>query len=186
MQIKLREEEIKMGTLEWYAIRATGMVAYLLLYMAVLTGLFSAVQKQRKKKINNILYLHESLSDWALILTCGHLGVLLIDSYFPFKLTEILIPFANGYETVSMAMGTIATYFLIITIFTSKFRKKIGFLRWKKLHALNPILYILVTLHGLWSGTDFQGTIIAAVNLTPILIMAVMLLSSKNKLNTVH
>jgi predicted ferric reductase len=177
------EEQNKMETLEWYAIRATGMVAYLLLYMAVLTGLFSAVQKKRKKKINNILYLHESLSDWSLILTFGHLGVLLADSYFPFKLTEILIPFSSGYETVSMAMGTIATYFLIITILASKFRKKIGHQRWRKLHALNPILYILVTLHGLLSGTDFQGTIMAVVNLAPLIIMGVMLRSSKKELN---
>lgn len=175
-----------METLEWYAIRATGTVAYLLLYMAVLTGLFSIVQKKRKKKINNLLHLHEALSDWSLILTCGHLGVLLIDSYFPFKLSEVLIPFASGYETISMAMGTIAFYFLIITIITSKFRKKIGYQRWRKLHSLNPILYILVTFHGLMSGTDFQGTILAAVNIAPLIIMAGMLLSSKKKLTEAH
>ena len=171
-----------MESFEWYAIRATGTVAYLLLYAAVLTGLYSMVQKKRKKKVNNLLHLHEVLSDWSLILTCGHLGVLLIDSYFPFKLSEILIPFTSGYETLSMAMGTIATYFLILTIITSKFRKKIGFQRWQKLHALNPILYIFVTLHGLMSGTDFQGTILAAVNLAPIIIMGGMLLSTKKKL----
>ncbi|MDQ0199827.1 ferric reductase-like transmembrane domain-containing protein [Neobacillus ginsengisoli] len=175
-----------MESLEWYSIRATGTVAYLLLYLAVLTGLYSMVQKKRKKKITNILYLHEVLSDWSLILTCGHLGILLIDSYFPFKLSEVLIPFASGYETISMAMGTIGFYFLIITILTSKFRKKIGYQRWRKLHALNPILYILVTLHGIMSGTDFQGTILAVVNLAPLIIMAGMLLSSKKKLVEAH
>ncbi|MCM2533230.1 ferric reductase-like transmembrane domain-containing protein [Neobacillus pocheonensis] len=175
-----------METFEWYAIRATGTVAYLLLYLAVLTGLYSMVQKKRKKKINGIIHLHEALSNWSLILTCGHLGILLIDSYFPFKLSEVLIPFASGYETFSMAMGTIAFYFLIITILTSKFRKKIGYQRWRKLHALNPILYILVTLHGLMSGTDFQGTILAVVNIAPLIVMAGMLLSSKKKLTEAH
>lgn len=175
-----------METFEWYAIRATGTVAYLLLYLAVLTGLYSMVQKKRKKKINGIIHLHEALSNWSLILTCGHLGILLIDSYFPFKLSEVLIPFASGYETISMAMGTIAFYFLIITILTSKFRKKIGYQRWRKLHALNPILYILVTLHGLMSGTDFQGTILAVVNIAPLIVMAGMLLSSKKKLTEAH
>ncbi|MDQ6600628.1 hypothetical protein E2K98_28140 [Bacillus salipaludis] len=171
-----------METFEWYAIRATGTIAYLLLYAAVLTGLYSMVQKKRKKKVNNLLHLHEVLSDWSLILTGGHLGILLIDSYLPFKLSEILIPFASGYETISMAMGSIATYFLILTIITSKFRNKIGYQRWRKLHALNPILYILVTLHGLLSGTDFQGTILAAVNIAPVIIFGGMLFSSKKKL----
>lgn len=170
-----------MESLEWYAIRTTGTVAYLLLYLAALTGLYTMVQKKRKKKINNIIYLHEALSDWSLILTCGHIGVLLFDSYFPFKLSEILIPFSSGYETISMALGTIAFYFLIITIFTSKFRKKIGYQRWRKLHSLNPILYIFVTLHGLMSGTDFQGTLLAIVNVVPILIIAGMLLLKRGK-----
>ena len=115
-----------METFEWYAIRASGTVAYLLLYMAVLTGLFSMVQKKRKKKINGLIHLHEALSNWSLILTCGHLGVLLIDSFFPFKLSEVLIPFTSGYETISMGLGTIGFYFLIVTILTSKFRKKIS------------------------------------------------------------
>lgn len=81
-----------------------------------------------------------------------------------------------------MAMGTIGFYFLILTIITSKFRKKIGYQRWQKLHALNPILYILVTIHGLMSGSDFPGTILAAVNIAPIIVMGGMLFSSKNKL----
>jgi DMSO/TMAO reductase YedYZ heme-binding membrane subunit len=175
-----------MGTFEWYAIRATGTVAYLLLYVAVLTGLYTVVQKKRKKKINSLLHLHESLSNWALILTCGHLGILLIDSYFTFTLSQILIPFNSAYETIPMAFGTIGFYFLILTMITSKFRKKIGYKKWRKLHGLNPILYMMVTLHGLMSGTDFPATIIAAVNIAPLMIMAVMLLSSKKKLNAVN
>ena len=116
----------------------------------------------------------------------GHLGVLLIDSYFPFKLSEVLIPFTSGYETISMGLGTIGFYFLIVTILTSKFRKKIGYQRWRKLHALNPILYILVTMHGLMSGTDFSGSILAVVNIAPLIIMAGMLLSSRKKLTEAH
>lgn len=175
-----------MESFEWYAIRATGTVAYLLLYLAVLTGLYSAVQKKRKKKVANLNYLHEVLSDWALILTCGHVGILLIDSYFSFKLSAILIPFTSSYETIPLAMGTISMYFLILTIVTSKFRKKIGYLRWQKLHALNPILYILVTMHGLLSGTDFSGTVLAAVNIIPVVIMLGMLFSTKKNLSQAH
>lgn len=159
--------------LEWYMIRATGTVAYLLLYFSVLVGLFSQVQKKRKKKVNGVLYLHEKLADWALILVGGHLGFLFIDSFIGFTWKELLIPFKSTYKPIPMALGTISLYFLIITMITSKVRKKIGYLRWRKLHALNPILYIMVTIHGLWIGTDFQGTILAVVNLIPLFIMGV-------------
>ena len=170
-----------MESLEWYAIRATGVVAYLLLYLAALTGLYSAVQKKRKKKVTNLLHFHEVVSDWSLIMTGGHLGILLIDAFMKFSWTDILIPFSGSYETISMGLGSIATYFLILTIVTSKFRKKIGYQRWQKLHALNPILYILVTAHGLMSGTDFQGTVLAVVNIVPVVLMFGMFPSDKKK-----
>lgn len=173
-----------MQNFEWYMIRATGTVAYLLLYLSVIIGLYSQVQKKRKKKINRVLYLHEKLADWALILVCGHLGFLFIDTYIGFKWTELLIPFKSAYKTIPMALGTISLYFLIITIVTSKLRKKVGYLRWRKLHALNPILYIMVTIHGLWIGTDFQGTILALVNLVPLLIMGVFLKLMNGKQET--
>ncbi|MDR7002119.1 hypothetical protein [Neobacillus niacini] len=54
------------------------------------------------------------------------------------------------------------------------------------MHGLNPILYILVTLHGLWSGTDFQGTILAAVNIAPIILFGGLLFFSKKKLAAVN
>lgn len=176
-----------MQMLEWYTIRATGAVAYLLMYCSVLVGLFSQIQKSRKKKINGVLHLHEALSDWSLILVCGHLGVLLLDSFMSFKWTEVLIPFHTNFKPIPMALGILSFYFLIITIFTSKWRKKIGYLRWRKLHALNPIMYIFVTLHGLFIGTDFQGTMLAVVNLLPIMgILLPFTRGKKEKLDTAH
>lgn len=169
---------------EWYFIRATGSVAYLLLYLAVITGLYSQVRKKRKQKVNNTLHLHEALSNWALILTFGHLGFLLIDSYLKFSWDELLIPFNTTYKPLAMALGTLSIYFLIITVLTSKARKKIGYQRWRKLHGLNPFLYILVTLHGLLIGTDFQGTFLAAVNLAPLVVMGGMMMKKeKRKVN---
>lgn len=166
---------------EWYMIRVTGTIAYLLLYLTVIIGLWSQVQKKRKKKISRALSLHEKLADWALILVFGHLGFLFIDSYIGFKWTELLIPFDSSYKPIPMALGTISLYFLIITTITSKLRKKIGYLRWRKLHALNPILYVMVTIHGLFIGTDFKGSILAVVNLIPLFIIGVFIILMNQK-----
>jgi predicted ferric reductase len=175
-----------MELFEWYIIRATGTVAYVLLYLAVLTGLFSQVQKRRKKKVTSTLYLHESLSNWALILTCGHVLFLLIDSYISFQWFEVLIPFKSHYKMLPMALGSLAFYFLIMTVITSKARKKIGYQKWRKLHGLNPILYILVTIHGLFIGSDFQGIVIAAANIVPLLILGVLLLFDRKKTQAIQ
>lgn len=172
-----------MESFEWYVIRATGTVAYLLLYLSVIIGLYTQVQKKRKQKITITLHLHETLANWAFFMVCGHLGFLLIDSYISFKWAEVLIPSNTTYKPLPMAMGIISFYFLIITIVTSKARKKIGYQRWRKLHALNPILYVLVTLHGLFIGTDFQGGVLAVANIVPLIIMGGLLLKGQQKLN---
>ena len=168
-----------MELFEWYIIRATGTVAYLLLYLAVVIGLYSQVQKKRKQKVAISLHLHEALSNWSMILVVGHVGFLLIDQYISFNWMEVLVPFSTDYKPIPMALGIFAFYFLILTFVTSKARKKIGYQRWRKLHALNPILYGLVTVHGLLIGSDFQGIVIAGVNIIPLIWMGVLLLKDR-------
>jgi len=175
-----------MESFEWYMIRATGTVAYLMLYFSVIIGLYSQVQKMRKQKVTITLHLHEVLSNWALILVCGHLGFLLIDSYISFNWMEVLIPFQTNYKPLPMALGIFSLYFLMMTYVTSKARKKVGYQRWRKIHALNPILYGLVTIHGLLIGTDFQGMVLAVVNILPLLLMGVLLLRNPNKTQIPH
>jgi predicted ferric reductase len=116
----------------------------------------------------------------------GHVGFLLIDSYISLQWFEVLIPFNSDYKPLPMALGALSLYFLIITIVTSKARKKIGYQKWRKLHALNPILYIFVTMHGLLIGTDIQAAVLAAVNILPIIIIGGMLFKDKPKLDVSH
>ncbi|MBT2723136.1 ferric reductase-like transmembrane domain-containing protein [Bacillus sp. ISL-46] len=175
-----------MEMFEWYMIRATGLVAYLLLYLSVIIGLYSQVQKKRKQKVTTSLFLHESMSNWALYLVLGHVGFLLIDSYISLQWLEILIPFNTDYKPLPMALGALSLYFLIMTIVTSKARKKIGYQKWRKLHALNPVLYIFVTIHGLLIGTDIQGAVLAAVNILPLILLGGMLMRDKPKLEVSH
>ena len=175
-----------MELFEWYMIRATGLVAYLLLYLSVIIGLHSQVQKKRKQKVTASLFLHESLSNWALYLVVVHVGFLLIDSYISLQWLEILIPFSTDYKPWPMALGAFSLYFLIFMIVTSKARKKIGYQKWRKLHALNPILYIFITIHGLLIGTDIQGAVLAAVNILPLILLGGMLMKNKPKLEVSH
>ncbi|MBO9129403.1 ferric reductase-like transmembrane domain-containing protein [Bacillus sp. 165] len=157
-----------MTTYVWYFIRATGTVAYLLLYASVMVGLFSQVQKKRRKKVKNTLHLHEALSNWALILVTCHLVFLFFDTYLSFQWFELFLPFTTDYKPFPMAIGTFSFYILLITFVTTKLRKKIGIQTWRKLHMLTPFLYIFVTAHALLIGTDFQAFSIFILNMVPL------------------
>lgn len=168
-----------MEMFEWHLIRATGTISYLLLYLSVMIGLYTQVQKMRKQKMTVPLIFHEALSNWTFFLTIGHVVITLIDKYMSFQWFEVLIPFQTDYQRVPMALGILALYFLILTMVTSKARKKIGYQVFRKIHALNPILYVFTTIHGLMMGSDFQGTVLAAVNILPFIIFGVILLKDK-------
>lgn len=145
-----------MNEVMWYLIRATGTVAYILLYLSVMLGLLAMVYKEAKTNMKNIMMLHEPLGNWALIVTMGHFLFLFLDSYKSFTLKELLIPFATTYEPLAMALGIFALYFLVATVILTKFRKKIGMKLWKKTHILTPVLYVIVTIHAVMIGTDFK------------------------------
>ncbi|MFC6603789.1 hypothetical protein ACFQDF_23380 [Ectobacillus funiculus] len=55
----------------------------------------------------------------------------------------------------------------MLTWITTKLRKQIGIRLWRVLHMFTPILYILVTIHGVWLGTDFQKVILLLLNIIP-------------------
>ncbi|WP_379971186.1 ferric reductase-like transmembrane domain-containing protein [Ectobacillus sp. sgz5001026] len=153
----------------WYLIRATGTVAYILLYVATIIGLYTQILKRKKRKINTWLNLHEPLSNWAFILVLAHLGFLFFDAYAKFTWTDLLIPFSTSYKPLPMALGIFSLYILTITIITTKLRKAIGIKFWRKLHVFTPIMYILVTVHSVLIGTDFQLTIVMLINLIPVI-----------------
>ncbi|MFB9759697.1 ferric reductase-like transmembrane domain-containing protein [Ectobacillus funiculus] len=151
----------------WYLIRTTGLVAYLLMYGSVMVGLFSQIQKRKRKKMTNTLHVHEVLSNWTCILTIAHLALLFFDTYVSFDWKDLLIPFVTDYKPLSMAIGIFSLYLLMLTWITTKLRKQIGIRLWRVLHMFTPILYILVTIHGVWLGTDFQKVILLLLNIIP-------------------
>lgn len=153
----------------WYFIRATGTVAYVLLYLATIIGLYTQILKRKKRKMNSWLNLHEPLSNWAFILVIAHLGFLFFDTYVKFTWSDLLVPFSTSYKPLPMALGIISLYLLTITILTTKVRKVIGIKIWRKFHAITPIMYILVTIHSVLIGTDFKLTMIMLINLIPVI-----------------
>jgi methionine sulfoxide reductase heme-binding subunit len=138
----------------WSLIRSSGIVAYLLLSLSVAAGLYVSIRKRYGGKGTMWSFFHIAVGNWALYLSIFHGILVSYDTYVGFQWRELLIPFASHYKTFAMAMGTLGLYALIITVFTSEFRQAIGMSRWQKLHRINPLLYIMVTVHGILTGTD--------------------------------
>jgi methionine sulfoxide reductase heme-binding subunit len=142
----------------WYVERAGGILAYALLSVSVILGL--------------LLYGRAKLSGWPRFaledlhrfvgLLAGtfiviHVGSLLVDSYLPFSLTDILVPGTAPYRPVSVAFGVIAAELLAALAVTNHYRKALSHRFWRRAHYLNFAVWVLALVHGIAAGTD-RGT----------------------------
>ena len=139
----------------WDVARAGGFTAYALLTLAVVEGLALSLrwQTNRWPRIINA-ELHNFLTLLAVVFTGIHVLAVAIDPYTAFGLNEILVPLASHYRPLWMAFGIVALYLGLAIGLSTWLRPRIGYAWWRRLHVLTLVLYGLVTIHGIFTGSD--------------------------------
>lgn len=139
----------------WYVARAGGILAYLLLWIAVFWGItMSSKMAKGVVQAKLIFGLHEFLPFLALIFAALHVVVLLGDSYIQFRIWHLLLPFTSPYEPLWTGLGILAFYLMIALVVSFYVRNRIGSKRWRSFHYVAYIAYLLALVHGVQVGTD--------------------------------
>ena len=139
----------------WDAARAGGLTAYLLLSAGVVLGLALSLHWQSPRWpriINN--ELHNFLTLLASIFVGIHVLAVWIDPYTHFGISEILVPLASHYRPLWMALGIVGLYLGVAVGISTWLRPKIGYVWWRRLHVLTLVLFAVVTVHGIATGSD--------------------------------
>ncbi|HKS92024.1 MAG TPA: ferric reductase-like transmembrane domain-containing protein [Tepidiformaceae bacterium] len=139
----------------WYISRAAGFVAYGLLFAVVALGL--AIHTRAADRVVarwRITDIHEFGSLLALAFVGLHAGILLADTYVGYSVAQILVPFAAPTRTFWTGVGVIAGYLLVLVVASFYVRRWIGYRTWRLLHYATFGLYVMATLHGVFTGTD--------------------------------
>lgn len=142
----------------WDIARAGGFTAYILLALAVALGLALSMKLQSPSKWPRIINseLHNFLTLLALIFTGIHILAVWIDPFTRFGWSEVFIPFVSHYRTLWMALGIISLYLGLAIGLSTWLRPFIGYKWWRRLHYLTLGSYLLVTVHGIMTGSDTQ------------------------------
>lgn len=139
----------------WYVARAGGILAYLLLWLATLWGVFISSKMVKGWIDATLLYnLHEFLPMLAMVFAVVHAAVLMGDAYIRFSLLDLLIPFRAPYRPLWTGLGSLALYLSIALIATFYLRNLISRRVWRALHYLTYLAFVLALVHGLMVGTD--------------------------------
>ena len=142
--------------LDWYAARAGGVVAYVLLSTGVVFGLAMAGKGTLKRWPRfAIEEVHRFLGILTGTFIAIHIVAVAIDAYLPFSLASLLVPLLSKYRAVWVALGIVAAELLVALAVANHYRDRgLAYKVWRKTHYVNFVVWTAATLHGLGSGTD--------------------------------
>jgi predicted ferric reductase len=146
-----------MSTAFWYASRATGIVALLLLTAVLVLGIL--VNRQgRLPGLPRfaVTDLHRNLSLLSVAFIAVHILTAVADTYVHIPLLSAVIPFASGYERLWLGLGAIAVDLMAAMIVTSLLRGRLNRVVWKAVHLLAYASWPLTFAHSLGSSKDLQ------------------------------
>jgi methionine sulfoxide reductase heme-binding subunit len=141
------------STLFWITSRAAGTTALVLSSVAVGVGLTMG-GKLIKRGGPDRRSLHEILSLCTMIAIAVHGVSLLGDTYFPFTLANVTIPFLAPYKNIFTSTGIIAGWGMILLGVSYYARRRIGPSRWKTIHRFTALAWVLGLAHAFAEGTD--------------------------------
>jgi predicted ferric reductase len=146
------------STALWYASRATGVVALVLLTVVVLLGIMVS-QRRRLPGLPRFATtsLHRSMSLLAVTFIAVHVVTAVADPYVTIGIAAAVIPFTSPYEPLWLGLGAISLDMIVALIGTSLARARIGRRTWRAVHWLAYACWPVAVLHGVGSSTDMRA-----------------------------
>jgi methionine sulfoxide reductase heme-binding subunit len=160
----------------WITSRGAGIAALVLSSVAVCFGLLMGGRMVKGHR-PDLRVTHEALSLATLVALVIHGLALIGDSFVSLSLGDVAVPFLSGYKTLWTSAGIVAFWMLAALGLSYYGRKLIGVERWRKLHRLTALAWIMGVAHSLGEGTDAGQTWFLTMTAIVVAPAAVLLLA---------
>ena len=154
-----------MGDLEfWFIARITGLTAFAVLSLSVLSGealrtsVLDFVAKNRA-----VRKLHDFTTPLWLPLVFAHIIALLFDKTARIGVVSAVVPFLTDYGAVPIGLGTLAFDIVMVVTITSWLRSRMNNTVWMWIHRTSYIAFVAIFFHAALSGTDFDAPLVSAL-----------------------
>ena len=166
--------------IDWYAARAAGIAAYVLLTAVISLGLGLASNAPGRRWRRWPMFAVEDVHRYGGLLVGSfiaiHVVTIAIDSFLPFSLTQLVVPLASGYRPIWTGLGIAAAELLVALAITNHYRKRLPFRWWRTAHYANFAVWIAATLHGMGSGSDRNAAWMLAIYVLSTALVSSLLL----------
>jgi DMSO/TMAO reductase YedYZ heme-binding membrane subunit len=148
----------------WYASRATGVVALLLLTAVMLLGILVTRQGRLpglpKFAVSG---LHRNLSLLATAFVALHVLTAVLDGYVNIPLTSAVVPLTSPYERIWLSLGAISLDLTVALIITSLLRRHLSRRAWRAVHLLAYLSWPVAWAHSFFSSGDLQHGVLLVI-----------------------
>jgi DMSO/TMAO reductase YedYZ heme-binding membrane subunit len=141
----------------WYASRATGVVAMVLLTLVLVLG----VAVNRQGRLPGLprfaaTSLHRSVALLAVTFVAVHVGTAIADPFVSIGIAAAVVPFVSPYQPFWLGVGAVSVDLMLALIVTSLLRARIGRRTWRGVHWLAYACWPAAAAHSIASGTDLR------------------------------
>ena len=143
----------------WYATRATGVVALILLTATLVLGVAGTARLAAAHWPRVVTAgLHRNLSLLVVGFVGAHILTTVLDSYAPIGWISAVVPYTSSYRPLWISLGATAFDMLLALLVTSLIRERLGYRAWRAVHWLAYACWPIALWHGLGTGTDSRLT----------------------------
>jgi methionine sulfoxide reductase heme-binding subunit len=148
---------ITSSTALWYASRATGVVALLLLTAVMVLGILVSRQGRLPGLPRfGATSLHRSVSLLAVAFVAAHVATAIADPYVTIGIAASVVPFVSHYEAFWLGLGAVSLDLMGALIVTSLLRGRMGRRTWRVVHWLAYLTWPVAFAHSIGSSKDMQ------------------------------
>ena len=157
----------------WYATRASGYTALVLLSASVVLGVLTSSRESRREWPRFVVQsLHRNLSLLVGVFLVIHILTSVIDPFAKLNVLDAFVPFIATYRPLWLGLGVVGFELLIAITATSLMRHRLGWRSWRFVHLFAYASWPVAVIHGLGTGSDTK--LIWALVLTALCVVAVV------------
>lgn len=160
----------------WYATRASGLMALILLTLTMVLGLVTTSRTRARNWPGFVQQeLHRRVSIIAVVFLAIHVVTSVLDTYVDIGWVAIVVPGASVYSRFWVGVGAVSLDLLLAVFVSSLLRTRMNPGAWRALHWLAYLSWPLALAHTFGMGTDSREGWVIALGVGCVVAVAIAL-----------